>query len=244
MTAISLSCNQLSQCAHLATSMKVPKEAAKVFAWWCSHLVDKHANDKEIVQALKDGASSSFWHWLETRMWRQKGFVPWEMLMHQLKVFNRTLASFLEEFFRCVPVHQEIARQCTLGHQNVAYRSVPVQVPSVPVQLPSVPEQLDVAFRSVPKRVEPSVSPEREREPVLCWAKMNRTQRANVLLGKVIKHGKVSSKTIQYRHLNNVLKGHRTGKRKLTPEEQSLVGVMEMSQDEKIAMAVLSGCAE
>lgn len=235
MTKVFLPLDKLSECATQATQKTISVNVRKVFKWWCADLVRKYCGEKELMEELRKGASENFWEWLTSEQDKQNS---WSKLLYYLKKCDCTLAQF---FVKHLPMVSAI------NTMEIRKNVEPFQVSPFqpfmcfpPVNIP-IAFQADIAYRSVPvAEPEPDETLGKRKRENPEWNEMNRQQRADFLIGKIVENKKIKSNTPIYQHMNNVVKGNRNGKRHLIKEEKILIEVLDMTSKEREVLSILA----
>ena len=110
---VGLSLQDICRCAHLASNLEGNEDVRKVFVWWCAHLMHKHSNDREVIDAIRQGSSPKAWNWFIQHFGGngKSNKVPWNRMMEYLQKCECSLAEFFLRYLKTITSEEAVRRQ-------------------------------------------------------------------------------------------------------------------------------------
>ena len=108
-----LSLGDIIRCANLASLLEGNEVVRKVFVWWCAHLVHKHFNDREVMDAIRQGSTPKAWDWYMRHFGPdgRSSKVPWDRMMEYLQKCGCSLAVFFLRHLNTISAEEAVRRQ-------------------------------------------------------------------------------------------------------------------------------------
>jgi len=124
-----LSLDDIRRCAYLASNLSGNENVRKVFVWWSAHLMDKHSNDREVMDAIRQGSTPRAWSWFMKHLGRSSNY-PWNRMMEYLQKCGCSLAEFFLRYLKTISSEEAIRRQQAAQTLSRAPASIPRRITS------------------------------------------------------------------------------------------------------------------